>query len=83
MYNFAGELWQRLVTDREERAAHYTKPEVAELLATLAAQRFDDRSVDEIATLNLMDAASGTGTLIGAGERAFEAALFAERWKRP
>ena len=70
VYNFAGELWQRLVTDREERAAHYTRPEVAELLATLAAQRFNGRAAEEIATLNLMDAASGTGTLIGAGERA-------------
>ncbi len=70
VYNFAGELWQRLVTDREERAAHYTRPEVAELLATLSAQRFNDRSVEEIASVNLMDAASGTGTLIGAGERA-------------
>lgn len=70
VYNFAGELWQRLVTDREERAAHYTKPEVAELLATLAAQRFIDRSADEVALLDLMDAACGTGTLIGAGERA-------------
>ena len=70
VYNFAGELWQRLVADREERAAHYTKPEVAELLATLSAQRFIDRSVDEVASLDLMDAACGTGTLIGAGERA-------------
>ena len=70
VYNFAGELWQRLVTNREERAAHYTKPEVAELLATLAAERFKGRPAEEIATLNLMDAASGTGTLIGAGERA-------------
>ena len=70
VYNFAGELWQRLVTDREERAAHYTKPEVAELLATLAAQRFGSRTADEVASLNLMDVACGTGTLIGAGERA-------------
>ncbi len=70
VYNFAGELWQRLVTSREERAAHYTKPEVAELLATLAVQRFDDKSTQEVGALNLMDAASGTGTLIGAGERA-------------
>ena len=69
VYNFAGELWQRLVADREERAAHYTKPAVAELLATLAARRFIDRSVDEVASLDLMDAACGTGTLIGAGER--------------
>ena len=70
VYNFAGELWQRLVIDREERASHYTKPEIAELLATLAVQRFRDRSIDEIASLNLMDAACGTGTLVGAGERA-------------
>lgn len=70
VYNFAGELWQRLVGDREERAAHYTRPETAELLATLAAERFDDRAAEQIAELNLMDAACGTGTLIGAGERA-------------
>ena len=38
IYNFAGELWQRLVTDREERAAHYTRPEIAELLASVAAE---------------------------------------------
>lgn len=70
IYNFAGELWQRLVSDREERAAHYTKPETAELLATLAAERFSSRTATEIAELNLMDAACGTGTLVGAGERA-------------
>ncbi len=70
IYNFAGELWQRLVGDREERAAHYTKPETAELLATLSACRFEDRSAEELRELNLMDAACGTGTLIGAGERA-------------
>ena len=70
VYNFAGELWQRLVGDREERAAHYTKPETAELLATLAAERFNGLMADEIAALNLMDAACGTGTLVGAGERA-------------
>ena len=70
VYNFAGELWQRLVSDREERAAHYTKPETAELLATLAAARFNALTSDEIAGLNLMDAACGTGTLVGAGERA-------------
>ena len=70
IYNFAGELWQRLVGDREERAAHYTKPEVAELLAALSAQRFQGRSSEQMAQLNLLDAACGTGTLIGAGERA-------------
>ena len=69
IYNFAGELWQRLVIDREERAAHYTKPEVAELLAWLGATRFANRTASEVAELDLMDAACGTGTLIGAGER--------------
>ena len=70
IYNFAGELWQRLVGDREERAEHYTKPEIAELLATLSALRFKHQSAEGIAGLNLIDAACGTGTLIGAGERA-------------
>ena len=70
IYNFAGELWQRLVSDRQERAAHYTKPEIAELLATLAVQRFQEWDSDAIAVINLMDAACGTGTLVGAGERA-------------
>ena len=70
IYNFAGELWQKLVEDREERAAHYTKPEIAELLAGLSATRFAGRPADALATLDLMDAACGTGTLVGAGERA-------------
>ena len=70
IYNFAGELWQRLVVDREERAAHYTKPEIAEMLASIAAHRFDSKTAEELAEVKLMDAACGTGTLIGAGERA-------------
>ena len=70
VYNFVGEFWQSVVHDREERAAHYTKPQVAELLATLASQRFDGMSSNQLAELKLMDAASGTGTLIAAGERA-------------
>ena len=70
IYNFAGELWQRLVADREERAAHYTKPEVAEMLATLAAERFNTKSPQQLMELNIWDGACGTGTLIGAGERA-------------
>lgn len=70
IYNFAGELWQKLVVDREERAAHYTKPEVAELLAGLGVMRFAEREAPELAELDLLDAACGTGTLVGAGERA-------------
>ena len=70
IYNFAGELWQKLDPERSERAAHYTKPTVAELLATLGAVRFGARSAPELSRIDIMDAACGTGTLVGAGERA-------------
>lgn len=83
IYNFAGELWQRIVPDREERAAHYTRPEIAELLATLAATRFDGRNVQQLAGLNLMDAACGTGTLLGAGERAIRRRYAAKGGRNP
>ena len=82
IYNFAGELWQHLIVDREERAAHYTKPAVAELLATLSAQRFADRDAEAVAKLNLWDAACGTGTLLGAGERALRR-LYVQRGGDP
>lgn len=82
IYNFAGELWQHLIVDREERAAHYTKPAIAELLATLSAQRFADRETEKIAALNLWDAACGTGTLLGAGERALRR-LYVQRGGSP
>ena len=82
IYNFAGELWQHLIVDREERAAHYTKPAIAELLATLSAQRFADCEAEKIATLNLWDAACGTGTLLGAGERALRR-LYIQRGGSP
>ena len=83
IYNFAGELWQRIVPDREERAAHYTRPEIAELLATLAAARFAGRTAPQLAQLNLMDAASGTGTLLGAGERALRRQYAAQGGRDP
>ena len=83
IYNFAGELWQRIVPDREERAAHYTRPEIAELLATLAAARFAGRPAPQLAQLNLMDAASGTGTLLGAGERALRRQYAAQGGQDP
>ncbi len=82
IYNFAGELWQHLIVDREERAAHYTKPAIAELLATLSAQRFAAREAEEIAAINLWDAACGTGTLLGAGERALRR-LYVQRGGNP
>ena len=70
IYNFAGELWQKLDPERSERASHYTKPTVAELLATLGAVRFGARTASELSRIDIMDAACGTGTLVGAGERA-------------
>ena len=70
IYNFAGELWQKLDPEREERASHYTKPTVAELLSTLGALRFGARTAAELSEIDIMDAACGTGTLVGAGERA-------------
>ena len=83
IYNFAGELWQRIVPDREERAAHYTQPEIAELLSALAADRFAGRTAPQLAELKIMDAASGTGTLIGAGERALRRQYLARGGNEP
>ena len=83
IYNFAGELWQRIVPDREERAAHYTQPEIAELLSALAADRFAGWTAQQLAELKIMDAASGTGTLIGAGERALRRQYLARGGNEP
>ena len=65
--NFTGELWQAIIKNRKEYAAFYTTPPVAEMLATLVANRFDGERFDKFAVL---DAACGTGTLLGATSRA-------------
>ena len=70
VYNFVGELWQRLIRDRKARAANYTRPPIAELLATASVERFAEHSKFTLRELKLWDAACGTGTLVGAGERA-------------
>ena len=70
VYNFVGELWQRLIKDRKARAANYTRPPIAELLATASVERFAQHSRFTLRELKLWDAACGTGTLAGAGERA-------------
>ena len=67
--DFAGELFPRLLDDREETAAHYTLPETAELLAGLAVARLsppDWADADAVAQLRLADLACGTGTLLRA-----------------
>lgn len=70
--DFAGELFPKLLDDREEIAAHYTLPETAELLAQLAAMRVapeDWASADAVSALRIADFACGTGTLLRAAYR--------------
>ena len=74
--DFAGELFPKLLDDREETAAHYTLPETAELLARLAVARLDLRplggdwtSPETVANLRLADLACGTGSLLRAAYR--------------
>lgn len=67
--DFAGELFPKLLDDREETAAHYTLPETAELLAQLAVSRIDFpnwSSSPDVAGLRLADMACGTGSLLRA-----------------
>ena len=70
--DFAGELFPKLLDDREETAAHYTLPETAELLASLAVARIDLPDwADAVASadLRIADLACGTGTLLRAAYR--------------
>ena len=70
--DFAGELFPKLLDDREETAAHYTLPETAELLARLAVSRInlaDWSDAGAVAGLRLADLACGTGTLLRAAYR--------------
>ena len=67
--DFAGELFPKLLDDREEVAAHYTLPATAELLAALAADRVaspDWSDADAVAALRIADMACGTGSLLRA-----------------
>ena len=70
--DFAGELFPKLLDDREETAAHYTLPETAELLARLAVERLplaDWSSAAAVAALRIGDLACGTGSLLRASYR--------------
>ena len=67
--DFAGELFPKLLDDRENTAAFYTLPPSAELLARLAVNRLelsDWKSAQEVAELKIADLACGTGTLLRA-----------------
>ena len=70
--DFAGELFPKLLDDREEIAAHYTLPETAELLGQLAVSRItlnDWTSSDAVSDIRIADLACGTGTLLRAAYR--------------
>ena len=61
--NVAAEIWQALIPDRDQRAAYYTKPAVAELLANLTTVRLESP-----AAANYNEICAGTGTLARATE---------------
>ena len=70
--DFAGELFPKLLEDREETAAHYTLPETAELLVGLAVERMDTPywgDVAPVSQLRIADMACGTGSLLRAAYR--------------
>ena len=61
--NVVAEIWQALIPDRDERAAYYTKPAVAELLANLTTARLTNP-----AAARYNEICAGTGTLARATE---------------
>ena len=61
--NVAAEIWQSLIPDRDQRAAYYTKPAVAELLANLTTAR-----LAKPAEARYNEVCAGTGTLARATE---------------
>ena len=71
--NVAAEIWQSLIPDRDSRAAYYTKPETAELLANIATKRLA-RPGDA----NYNEVCAGTGTLARATEENIRFRHYAE-----
>ena len=61
--NVVAEIWQALIPDRDERAAYYTKPATAELLANLTTARLANP-----AEAKYNEICAGTGTLARATE---------------
>ena len=61
--NVVAEIWQALIPDRDQRAAYYTKPAVAEFLANMATARL---ALPADARYN--EVCAGTGTLARATE---------------
>ena len=61
--NVAAEVWQELIPDRDQRAAYYTKPVTAELLANLTVPRLANP-----AAARYNEICAGTGTIARATE---------------
>ena len=61
--NVAAEIWQSLIPDRDERAAYYTKPATAELLANITTRRLQSPR-----SAKYNEICAGTGTLARATE---------------
>ena len=61
--NIAAEIWQSLIPDRDQRAAYYTKPITAEMLANLTVPRLSNP-----AETTYNEVCAGTGTLARATE---------------
>lgn len=61
--NVVAEIWQALIPDRDERAAYYTKPPVAEFLGNITTRRLQNP-----AETRYVEVCAGTGTLARATE---------------
>ena len=61
--NVAAEIWQALIPDRDERAAYYTKPPTAELLANMTTAL-----LEYPAAAKYNEICAGTGTIARATE---------------
>ena len=62
--NVAADIWQSMIPDRDERAAYYTKPAVAEFLANMTARRLGQ----DPGKARYAEVCTGTGTLARATE---------------
>ena len=71
--NVSAEIWQALIPDRDERAAYYTKPTTAEILANMTTARLADAR-----STKYNEICAGTGTLARATEENIRFRHYAE-----
>ena len=71
--DMAGQMFGKMVTDRDLLKAHYTRPEAAALLSELAVRQLDhQRSWDDpdtVTAIRVADFACGTGMLLSSAYR--------------